>query len=50
MSNVNISKLKGIVGDANVIDSPSEMAKYLKGQVKGCHAMNEDKFKIVKTL
>jgi len=34
MSNVNISKLKGIVGDANVIDSPSEMAKYLKGQGK----------------
>ncbi|MDQ7095240.1 FAD-binding oxidoreductase [Desulfosporosinus sp. PR] len=34
MSNVNISKLKGIVGDANVIDSPAEMAKYLKGQGK----------------
>lgn len=32
MSNVNISKLKGIVGDANVIESPSEMAKYLKGK------------------
>jgi len=34
MSNVNISKLKGIVGDANVIDAPSEMAKYLKGKGK----------------
>ncbi|KLU67262.1 putative FAD-linked oxidoreductase [Desulfosporosinus acididurans] len=34
MSNVNISKLKAIVGDNNVIDSPSEMAKYLKGQGK----------------
>lgn len=34
MSNVNISKLKGIVGDANVIEAPSEMAKYLKGQGK----------------
>lgn len=34
MSNINISKLKGIVGDANVIDSPSEMAQYLKGQGK----------------
>ncbi|AFM39296.1 FAD/FMN-dependent dehydrogenase [Desulfosporosinus acidiphilus SJ4] len=34
MSNVNISKLKGIVGDEHVIDSPSEMAKYLKGQGK----------------
>jgi len=34
MSNVNISKLKGIVGDAFVIDSPSEMAKYLKGKGK----------------
>ena len=32
MSNVYISKLKGIVGDANVIESPSEMAKYLKGK------------------
>ncbi|WP_088224727.1 FAD-binding oxidoreductase [Desulfosporosinus sp. FKB] len=34
MSNVNISKLKAIVGDNNVIDSPSEMAKYLKGKGK----------------
>ncbi|MCB8818159.1 FAD-binding oxidoreductase [Desulfosporosinus shakirovi] len=34
MSDVNISKLKGIVGDAYVIDFPSEMAKYLKGQGK----------------
>ncbi|SDH55655.1 FAD-binding oxidoreductase [Desulfosporosinus hippei] len=34
MSNVNISKLKEIVGEANVIDSSSEMAKYLKGPGK----------------
>ncbi|HVJ50771.1 FAD-binding oxidoreductase [Desulfitobacterium sp.] len=32
MSNVNISNLKGIVGDANVVDTSSEMAKFLKGQ------------------
>lgn len=34
MSNVNISSVKGIVGEDNVIDTPSEMAKYLKGQGK----------------
>ena len=31
MSKALISQLKGIVGEQNVIESPSEMAKYLKG-------------------
>jgi glycolate oxidase len=31
MSNAIVSKLKGIVGDQNVLDNPLEMAKYLKG-------------------
>lgn len=34
MSDTIITKLKGIVGDQYVIDSPSEMAKYLKGTRK----------------
>jgi glycolate oxidase len=34
MSNAIISQLKGIVGDQYVIDNPSEMAQYLKGNGK----------------
>lgn len=34
MSNSIISMLAGIVGDQNVLDNPSEMAKYLKGSAK----------------
>jgi glycolate oxidase len=34
MSNAMISQLKGIVGEQYVIESPSEMAKYLKGSGK----------------
>lgn len=34
MSNNAISRIKGLVGEENVVDSPSEMARYLKGQGK----------------
>ncbi len=34
MSKAMISQLKGIVGENNILESPSEMAKYLKGSGK----------------
>ncbi|CAA7599483.1 CO dehydrogenase flavoprotein-like, FAD-binding, subdomain 2 [Acididesulfobacillus acetoxydans] len=32
MSNETVNRIKGLVGEGNVVDSPSAMARYLKGQ------------------